>query len=467
MDINYDKIAEDIIEKIGGKDNVIYVTHCMTRLRFGLHNKDKADTEGLKKTKPVLGVAYGMNQYQVILGKNLIPVFDKIIEKYNFSVGDIVEENIEENISNESEKGFKNKMKKIGTGMLDYVAASVIPFIPVLIGSGMISVVLALVSIINPSLADNYTYKLFNMLALSAFYFFPIFVACGAAKKLKCNQFMAMCIAAALIYPNFVQLLTDKAAVTFFGLPVLMIKYGNTILPALLSTYFLAKVEKFFDKIVPGVLKPVFHPMLTLAVVYPVTILLLGPIGIYVGQYIVSGLVFIQETIGWAAVGVLAGALPFIIMTGMHQLFGPIMIQSLSSIGYDAFFRPALLLHNMAEGGACIGVALRTKNKEFRSEVISCAIGCIIAGVTEPAIYGITTRLKKPLFGVVAGGFSGGIVAGIMGAKAFVMGASNILSIPIFAETILGIIAGTAIAIVVALVVTVVIGFEDIPEGEI
>ncbi|MBS5987097.1 PTS transporter subunit EIIC [Clostridium sp.] len=460
MAINYEELANIIIEKVGGKENIKYVTHCTTRLRFSLLDKDKADTEGLKATKNILGVTYGMNQYQIIMGKNLMPVFDKIIEQNDINIGDLIQEDTEENQT--ENKHFT--MKKLVNNVLDYVAGSVTPFIPALVGAGMIRVVLALLSMMNADITANQTYMMFDFLASAPFYFMPIFVAYGASRKVNCSPALAMSVVAMLIYPNFVALLDEGTTVTMMGLPVLMVKYSNSLLPALLSTYLVAKLEHFFTKVIPGALKSAFVGMFTLAIALPFTLIILGPLGTYIGEYVVNGLVWIQETIGFVAVGVLTGAMPALIMTGMHTLFGPFMVQSISSVGFDGFFRPSLLLHNMAEGGACIGVALKSKNAHFRSEAISCAVGCTIAGVTEPAIYGITLRLKKPLYAVIAGGFAGGCVAGILGAKVFEMGASSILALPIFKETILAIIAGCIVAIVVSALITYILGFEEITE---
>ena len=150
-----------------------------------------------------------------------------------------------------------------------------------------------------------------------------------------------------------------------------------------------------------------------------------------------------------------------LVMCGMHLGLVPFMTQALTNPGYDAVFRPAFILHNMAEGGACIGVALRTKDAEKRAEALSIAFGCIVAGVTEPAIYGINLPRKKPMYGVMAGGAVGGVVAGLLGAKAYVMGYSTVLALPIFQNTIIAMSIAIVTAIVVAAVVTYVLGFEE------
>lgn len=189
--------------------------------------------------------------------------------------------------------------------------------------------------------------------------------------------------------------------------------------------------------------------------------LVLAPLGTWIGEVIVTVLMGIYGVAGPVALALLAGSLPFLIMVGVHTVFAPFMLQLLENPGYDALFRPALILHNMAEGGACLAVALRTRNKEFRSEALSIAIGCIFAGVTEPALYGVTFRLKRPLYGVIAGGAIGGLVGGFMGMHAYVMGYSNIMALPIFQDTIVAAVIAIVTAIVVAFAVTYALGFDE------
>ena len=203
--------------------------------------------------------------------------------------------------------------------------------------------------------------------------------------------------------------------------------------------------------------------MCTLGVAMPIVVIFLAPIGAIAGNYVVNAFQWVYSVAGGFAVGILAALLPFIIMSGMNMMFAPFMVNSIATLGYDAFFRPAFLLHNMAEGGACLGVAIRTKNKSIRTDAISCAIGAIVSGVTEPAIYGINLRLKKPLIAVMIGAGVGGWVAGSFGARAFEMGYSSILAIPIFESTMLAITVAIIATIIVSLIMTIVIGFKDIP----
>lgn len=460
MAVNVEKLSATIMEKIGGAENVASVTHCVTRIRFILKDVSKADTAALEATEHILGVVFGSGQYQVILGPNLFPVFDYIITHYKVETEDAVNENHTEDLSvgKSGEKGISYYLGKV----TQFLSASLTPFITVLYGAGMLKVVLSLITFFVPEAASNSTYMMFNFMASTPFYFMPVFIAYGAARTLKSNPAFAIAMAAMLLYPDFVALVGGDKVMTMFGIPMILVKYSNTLLPAIFSALLLAKLEKFFYKIIPSVLRSVFAPLCTLAVALPIVALILAPLGTIVGNYVVGLFVWIYQMTGGIAVGLLAAVWPFIVMGGMNMLFVAPMTELLAKSGYDNFFRPAWILHNVAEGGACIGVALKTKNKQLKSDAFSAAVGAIVSGVSEPAIYGINLRLKKPLYAVVIGGLVGGCTAGIMGARAYSLGYSSILAIPIFMDTMLAIIVAIAVTLVVSIVATYLMGFEDI-----
>lgn len=252
----------------------------------------------------------------------------------------------------------------------------------------------------------------------------PIIVAYGTVKKLGGTPVYPIVVAATMFAPDFLALVKadSQEQVTLFGLPVLLQSYANSLLPSLLLGWASVRLERFWNRVVPGIFKAVFVGLMTITCNYVLTMLVFAPIGTYAGNYIVEFLLFLNATVASLAVALLAGTMPFLVMTGVGGVFMAFMTQILANPGYDSLFRPALLLHNMAEGGACLGVAIRAKDKEFRSEALSIAVGCIVAGVSEPSIYGITLRLKRPMIGVCAGGAAGGLVAGLLGARAYIMG---------------------------------------------
>lgn len=459
MAFNYEEIANIIIENSGGLENIDSVTHCSTRLRLFIKDKYKVNTNKIQGTKPVMGVVFPKDELQVVLAQHLIPVYDIVIKKFESrdkSAGHSVEKTAQE-----KPKGFKAIMSKAGSDLLAFVSAAVTPMIPGLVAGGMLKVFLLLAILANPSFEKSTTYILLGMVADAPFYFMPVFVAYGASVKLGATPLYSMSVAAALVYPTFVQAIADKTPMTMFSFPVMLVAYKSTLLPALLISGFAYYCEKFFVKVTPSILRSVFVGVLTMAATGVVGFTILGPLGDFVGSYVVNIFLWASANLGPLAVGLLAASMPLLVMTGMHHAVTPFMVQAIADPGYDSLFRPAYLLHNMAEGGAVLGVALRSKNKALKAECFSLAVGCILAGVTEPDIYGVNLRLKKPLYGVMAGAAIGGIVSGLLGATAYVYGYSTILAIPIFEKTIMAIIIAIIVTIISACIITMLLGFDE------
>lgn len=408
----------------------------------------------IKQLTGVLGVVYGSGQYQVILGENLFPVFDEIVKNYKVETGDVVAENHTEDLAL---KGKKKTIKDYFMKAIQFMSASLTPFITVLFGAGMLRVILSLASYFYPAVTSSTTYMLFNFMSQAPFYFMPILVAYGASRVLKSNPAFAITVAAALLYPDFAAMVAAGDPVTMLGLPVKLVSYSSSLLPAIFSAILLAYLEKFFYRVIPGMLRSVFAPLCVFLVGYPVTILILGPAGVVVGTWIVTGIVWLQAHVGGFAPGIIAAIHPFLVMMGVNMLMVAPMTELFTSVGYDNVFRPGWILHNIAEGGSCLAVMLKTKDKDLKSSALSAAIGAIISGVSEPALYGINLRLRTPIFGVVAGGLVGGAVAGFMGAKAFSMGYSSILGVVIFENTMMAIVAGVIAAFLVSFLATFVL----------
>lgn len=338
----------------------------------------------------------------------------------------------------------------------------VAPLITGLVAGGMLKVVLLLITLVNAGLADTATYALLSGLADAPFFFMPIFAAYGAAKKLGGTPIYSMMCAAALLHGKYTALVAAGEPITLLGLPVRLMSYSSSLLPALLIALCAYYLEKFFNKIIPGIFKSLLVGLCTVTVTMVLGFTVLAPLGGYLGNYLAVVFGFLGDKIGFITVGLLAACLPWLVMCGMHLGLVPFMTQALTNPGYDAVFRPAFHPAQHGRGRApAIGVALRTKDAEKRTEALSIAFGCIVAGVTEPAIYGINLPRKKPMYGVMAGGAVGGVVAGLLGAKAYVMGYSTVLALPIFQNTIVAMSIAIVTAIVVAAVVTYVLGFEE------
>lgn len=462
--MEYAKAAESIVKFCGGNENISSVTHCATRLRLFISDKSKVNLEEIKKIKGVLGTVYSGDELQIILGKNLIPVYNEVTKLHNAS--DTRQKDTKSAAAGKAsvpveKKTGKEKVKNLGTRLIGFISAAVTPMIPGLVAGGMLKTFLLLITLVWAPFEETQTYTLLSMVADAPFYFMPVFVAYGAAKKLGSTPVFAMIAAAALVYPDFVSLISGEEAVMILGIPVTSVTYSSTLLPALLIGVCACYCEKLLVKILPGIIRPVLLGVGTITITYILGITVLGPLGDVAGSYVVHIFLWASENLGPFAVGILSGCMPFLVMTGMHHAVTPFMVQAIADPGYDRLFRPSYLLHNMAEGGACLGVAVRAKDKAFKAECFSLAFGCIVAGVTEPAIYGVNLPLKKPIIGVVAGAAAGGVTAGLMGATAYVYGYSTILAIPIFQQTILAIVVAIAVAIIVSAVVTFILGFDE------
>lgn len=446
--MNYTKTAQEILMRCGNKNNISDITHCTTRLRLSIKEKSLVDQDSIKSMEGIIGIVFINDELQIVLGKDLIPIYNEVI-------------NICNKPSSSNTPPSSNTLKNGFGKVIGFVSAAVTPMIPGLVAGGMLKVFLLLSILAVPSFAKAETYKLLSMLAEVPFYFMSVFVSFGAAKKLGSTPIYAMIATAGLVYPAFTTLLSSPEPLSIMGLPVLHVKYNSTLLPALLISICAYYCEKILVKIIPSLIRPVFVGVCTILISYTAGITILGPFGDFAGSYLVNIFIWPAAHFGGIAVGFLAACMPWLVMTGMHHAVTPFMIQAIATSGYDSLFRPAYLLHNMAEGGACIGVGLKTKSKTFRTECFSLAFGCIVAGVSEPAIYGINLRLKRPMYGVMAGGAAGGIVAGFLGATAYVYGYSTLLAVPIFQQTITAILAGILTTILVAAAVTIWLGFDE------
>ena len=453
--LDYEQIAYDVVMAVGGPENINAVAHCMTRIRFLLKDPKKANTTDVKAIGGVLGVfdaTATSGEYMVILGANLLPVYEAVQKKFNFTAGDTVNENLD--------PSQKKPLTVSGviSDTIGFISASVAPCVPGLIAGGMLKVFLLLGTLISSSFAGTGVYRLLSIAADAPFYFLPVFVAYGAANKLGGTPAYAMICALSLLHNNWLAILSANEPITMLMIPVRLMRYSGSLVPALLLSWCAGKTEKWLNKVVPGIFKAIFVGMGTVAITMFFGFTILAPLGGYLGIYIGNFFAFLAGNIGFITVAVLACVLPWLIIAGMHHALVPFMAQSISNPGYDAIFRPAFLLHNMSEGGACIGSALREKDPEKRAEILSLGVGCIFAGVTEPAIYGNNLPKKTPMYGVMAGGAAGGIVAGLLGARAYVMGYSTILAVPIFQDTIIAILTAVVVAIVVAGIVAFILG---------
>ena len=327
--------------------------------------------------------------------------------------------------------------------LFGFVAGCMTPMLPAMLGTGMVKVLLTLLTTFGLMKTTGPTYMILYGMADSFFYFLPIFLAVQIAKKVNHSVPLFMVIGAMLCYPDIITLLsggTEGVAMgTLFGMPctyifsfvpVVSASYTSSVLPILLMTPVMCWAEDFADKVSPNVLKAFLKPMIFLLICTPIAFCILGPLGTIVGNFMSSIFAAMYNAVPWLTVGVISAAMPFIVMTGIHYALIPLCMNNMATLGYDVIVLVTMFCSNIAQGGASLGVAAKTKDTETRSEGIACGISAIVAGVTEPAMYGINLRYMKPMIGAVIGAGIGGLFAGITGVKGYTMGGSpSILSL--------------------------------------
>lgn len=456
----YAILKKELLPAIGGKANIIYFQHCTTRLRFNLKDRSVVDPEGIRKMEHVLGVQWSNDELQIIIGPAVSEVYRMICEAHGLDQRDAVNENLDQSLAQK-----KLSLKGILMAMMDTVSGSITPIIPMMIGGGMIKVIYMIGAMLGILPETSTTYQILYWLGDAFIYFFPVFLGSTAAKKLGTNQGLGMLLGALLIYPSFIQAATDGASMTIFGLPVYVTNYSSTVIPIILTVYVLSKVEKLVSRFIPDFLKACLVPTLSLLIMLPVMLVVTAPIGYYIGTYLAAVIAWIYETIGFLGVSVLAALLPLMVMTGMHTMMTPYWVTAFSSQGFDAFFIPAMIISNLNQFAATLAVGLRAKKQETKTTAISCAVTAFIAGVTEPAMFGVTLRYKKPLYAAMIGNAVGGAIAGLLKVACYAFpGSGGLFAIVTFVgpdKNLLWFLLSAMIGMIVTFVCTMVFGFDE------
>ena len=403
--------AEAVVKAVGGTANITSVTHCMTRLRFVLKDKSIPNKKEVEKIPGVMGVNIAGGQYQVIIGNSVGNVYKEVVAVTGISdtaIGGGAAEHTE-------------KVNPV-VAALDFIAGCMTPLFTAIIAGGLVKVLLVIFgpTLLNVMQTTSDTYILMNALGDAPFYFLPVLVAFTASRKLNCNSYLSVMVASVLIYPDVITLLAGDSATHLFGvIPVVHGSYSSSIIPAMLSTLLLKYVEKLVDRITPEWSKSFLKPLLIVIIVTPITLCAIAPLGLIIGNGLQSVINGIYGFAPWLAMMLFAGFMPFIVMTGMHWAFVPASMLGISGVGYDLMLLPAMLCSNTAQAGATFGAAFKTKDKEMKKMAFPAAVSALLAGVTEPAMYGVTLKLKKPMVAACISGGIGGLIVGILQVKSY------------------------------------------------
>lgn len=415
--VDYNALANQIIDKVGGSENVVTLEHCSTRLRFSLVDRSKVDVEGLKKVAGVMGVI-DTAQFQVVIGNNVVEVYDAILKGHA--------------IGGAAAKAAPAQKQGLGATLLAGMVGIFQPLVPAIAGAGVLKSLLLLVNLVGLLATTDPIYMMLAAISDATFYFLPLMVAVTAADTFRCNRLVALGAVGYLLLPATTAALSE-GTYSLFGFAAPTIAYNAQVFPAVLCVACLALCEHFFNKISPKPIRIFFVPMMALAITIPMTLFILGPLGYNLGQILTAGILALYDTAGFLALGLLAAILPFMIAMGMHKALIPYATAMMGELGYEMLYLPASLAHNISESGACFAVALRTKDSELRQTALSAGISALM-GITEPALYGVTLQHKRVMIGVVASGAISGTVIGLLGIKAFALVGPGLASMTMFTD---------------------------------
>ncbi|WP_125707353.1 beta-glucoside-specific PTS transporter subunit IIABC [Lacticaseibacillus porcinae] len=434
----YEKLADEIMKGVGGKENVNSVVHCTTRLRFKLKDESVAQTEKLKNTDGVVTVVKSGGQYQVVIGNQVADVYDTLIKQTGLADGGQVPDDDPDD----------GKKLSVLDKFIDLISGIFTPALGVLAATGMIKGFNAMFSSLGWISQTGGTYIILNAIGDSFFYFLPILLGYSAAKKFKLDSFIGMAIGAALVYPNLVAMVPANVAsstkplmtmfagtfletpvyMKFLGIPVLMMNYTSSVVPVIVSVYFAAKLKKWLDKVIPTVVKTFVSPFCTLLIIVPLTLLIIGPIISWLSEAVSAGVVGLYNLAPVVAGLILGGFWQVLVIFGLHWGLIPVAMLNVSNLGHDPILAE-IVSASFAQIGVVLAITLRTKNVKLKGLGISAFISGIF-GVTEPAIYGITLPRKKTFVFSLIGAGIGGALIGLFGSQLYMMGGMGVFQFP-------------------------------------
>lgn len=451
MKKDYGSSAKQLVQAMGGKDNITRVFHCMTRLRFYVKDRSKIDEAAIKNLSEISGVNWHQDQFQVIAGNEVNEMYAELVKM------GIPNDDSDSSVQASAEK------KSVASAIVDSITGCMTPMIPALTAAGMIKVVMTLLTTFNLVTDTSSTYQVINFIGDAAFYFMPFLIAANAAKVFNVNQSLALIIAGVFLHPNFTAMIASGDPITFFSIPVTPTTYSYSVIPVILMVWIMSYIVKLVDRITPRIVKLILHPTLVILISAPIAIIVVGPLGGIIGDGLAVAIDFLSAKLGFIIVGILGAAFPFIVMTGMHHALTPIGLNAVAT-GGDTLIFVSQVCSNVAQSGASFAVAVRSKDPNMKQLASASGVSAIM-GITEPALYGVTLKLKRPVVAAAIAAGIGGIVGGLLQVTLYI--AQNcILALPAFigekgmSNFLYGVIM-ILVSFVGAFVLTLIFGFKD------
>ena len=449
---DYEKLAVDIIDAVGGKNNIIKASRCATRLRLVLKETTNEAKENVSNLTGVITVVESGGQFQVVIGTHVGKVFDKVASELNLD-------------SNAIEDAPK---ASVLNRIIATMSAVFAPFIYILAAAGILQGCLILINMANPSFSSTGTYEVLSFMSWAPFTFLPIFIAITASKHFKCNTFIAVACCAALVSPTWAEIasrIADGESIKFLGISLAETTYTSSVLPPLFLVWILSYVEKFVDKRLPDVVKALFTPFICMLVMVPLTILAIGPLSDSLATGIANGYNALYNFAPAVAAAVIGGLWQIVVIFGVHWGVTPMCLANYDLYGMDTF-QAFQTMAVIAQAGAVLGVFIKARNKKTKNMALSAGVTGIF-GITEPAIYGVNLRFKKPFIcGCIAGAI-GAVVGSFFNIAYYAYaGLPGLLTVvnaitPNNSKSIIGMLIGAAISFFGAIILVQVIGFGE------
>lgn len=446
--MEYEKLVNDILLNIGGADNINKLTHCATRLRFQLLDGKKADLENLSKLEGAIDAIKAQDEIQIIIGTDVPFVYKEIMEITK------LDENKNKNMNKEKNDDDNSLIGKI----FALISATFTPLMAPIIGAGMIKAITLILGDIGLIETTSGTYALLTAAGNAIFYFLPIFMGITFAKKLGANPYMGGTIGAVLLDPNFTILYTENADVSFLGIPIMLLDYASSIIPIFGAVTLLYFLEKWLEKVIHKNLRMIFVPTISLIIVVPLTVLIFGPFGIFLGNFMTIVVNWLSSTSSILFGAVMGACNVFIILSGIGWAFLPIALLNLAAGGDPIMMSEAAF--NFAAFGVSFGFYLKTKDKALKSLAAGTTLTGLLAGISEPILYGMILRYRKTLAMLMIAGGVGGAFMGAFNVKGISFAFTNVFTVASF-EPIIPYIIGILISFVTGAALVVIFGYES------
>jgi PTS system beta-glucosides-specific IIC component len=463
---NYGEMARQIVEHFGGKENISWLNHCATRLRINPTDKSKVDLKALEKVPGVLGVADNGEEVQVIIGQSVEQLYPEV----------------EALVGKTTQAPAEQKKKSLGeaaSSFLLMMAGIMSPIIPALTTAGFLCVLLTLLKLLGVIQTTDSTYIILNSFAQAAFYFLPIYVAYTSARKFETEPVLAMLLAAALLYPDWVTLVTTltgegQTFTSYFGIPVYLMTYNGGVIQIVLSVWVMSKVDHWLSRVIPEVVRYFLKPFLLILIMSVVTLAVTGPLGGFVTNGLAAGISWLNSNIPWLAVPaiILFSVTIGQLVAGFHLALVPLATQAIQTVGYDTVVTIWFYCFTLSAGFVSLAVALKAKNSKCRQIAWPAALSGLIGGISEPTVYGIAYKMVKPYYALAITSVISGLVAGILGLKSYGYGSNSIPGMLLFlgpngdVANLRNAIIVLAVMAVLSFVLVYAFGFDDSIYGE-